>query len=116
MTLYSEASYFDGAHFQHIADRDEHLRLKRQRAEVAAMSMGDLHHRLGRLVEDGPGYRVSTDGSARRIDTNRRHFEEIEIVRGVDLSTLDRLSQFAADHLASLSPERRAELQAEWEQ
>lgn len=29
--LYSEASYFDGYHFQHIADFEEHKRLQRIR-------------------------------------------------------------------------------------
>lgn len=29
---YAEASYFDGYHFQHIAARNEHLRLQRIRA------------------------------------------------------------------------------------
>lgn len=32
--LYSEASYFDGYHFSHIAARDEHLRLVRKRTEA----------------------------------------------------------------------------------
>lgn len=27
--MYAELSYFDGAHFQHIADWQEHKRLKR---------------------------------------------------------------------------------------
>jgi hypothetical protein len=33
---YSEASYFDGYHFQHIAAREEHLRLARIRRECRA--------------------------------------------------------------------------------
>lgn len=32
--LYSEASYFDGYHFAHIAARDEHMRIKRKRIEA----------------------------------------------------------------------------------
>lgn len=35
--LYSEASYFDGYHFQHIAAWQDHLRLRRLQA-VAARS------------------------------------------------------------------------------
>lgn len=33
--IYSEASYFDGYHFAHIAARDEHLRLQRIRKDAA---------------------------------------------------------------------------------
>ena len=32
--LYSEASYFDGYHFAHIAAREEHLRLVRKLTEA----------------------------------------------------------------------------------
>jgi len=32
--LYSEASYFDGYHFQHIASYYEHLRIKRIAAKA----------------------------------------------------------------------------------
>lgn len=35
--MYAEASYFDGAHFQHIADRLEHLRLERLRTQASAL-------------------------------------------------------------------------------
>lgn len=34
---YSERAYFGGDHCQHCADRDEHLRLKRIRAQGARM-------------------------------------------------------------------------------
>jgi hypothetical protein len=34
---YSEASFFDRAHFAHIAARDEHLRLQRIHREQAAL-------------------------------------------------------------------------------
>lgn len=33
--IYAEASFFDGAHFQHIADREEHTRLSRARKRMA---------------------------------------------------------------------------------
>lgn len=32
----SELVYFEGAHFQHIVDRDEHLRLKRRMQQLQA--------------------------------------------------------------------------------
>ena len=35
-------------------------------------------------------------------------------VQPVDMGTTDRLAAWAKYHLASLSPERRAELEAEW--
>lgn len=37
MTSYSEASYFDGYHFQHIAAWEEHRRLKRIRDNCRQM-------------------------------------------------------------------------------
>ncbi|KMS64022.1 hypothetical protein [Sphingobium baderi] len=40
MTLYSEASYFDGDHCQHVADREDRQRLERKRHETReALSM-----------------------------------------------------------------------------
>lgn len=35
-------------------------------------------------------------------------------VPAVDLTTTDRIARECRDHLASLSPERRAELEREW--
>lgn len=40
MTLYSEASYFDGDACQHVADREEMQRLERKR-EVARKLVGN---------------------------------------------------------------------------
>ena len=37
--IYAEASFFDGAHFQHIADREEHQRLTRIRKAVERRSI-----------------------------------------------------------------------------
>ena len=37
--IYAEASYYDGAHFQHIADREEHLRLTRIRKALERRSI-----------------------------------------------------------------------------
>lgn len=34
--LVAELVYFKGAHFQHIVDRDEHLRLKRRMQQLQA--------------------------------------------------------------------------------
>lgn len=38
----------------------------------------------------------------------------LPIVEPVDHQTVDRIAAWGRDHLASLTPERRAELQAEW--
>lgn len=40
--MYAELSYFDGYHFQHIADYHEHLRIERlHRQAVLAMQRHD---------------------------------------------------------------------------
>ena len=121
--LMSETGMTEMVARRHLDDRRKVQRLVAQdrrqdcrRAVRELASASDLHHQLGKLVEDGPGFRIATDGSGNRIDTNRRCFEEIEPVRYVDMSAVDRLQEIAADHLATLSSERRAELQAEWEQ
>lgn len=78
-----------------------------------AASISDLHYRLGKLVEHKPGSLTRSDGGG-TYDTNRRYFREIEPVYGVDLSTTERLAEAGREHLASLSPERREQLQREW--
>lgn len=40
--LYSEASYFDGYHFQHIADWKEHLRLTRKLLDASKSHLAYL--------------------------------------------------------------------------
>lgn len=72
---YSEAAYFDGAPVQHIADWQEHLRLK-------AIERKRLRARANREWLALPDYKPM------RLD----------------------------DHIRSLSPARRAELNAEWGQ
>lgn len=76
-------------------------------------SISDLHYRLGKLVEQLPLQALPRD----RPPTNagRHYFEEIAPVPYVDMSAVDRLEAIARDYLASLSPERRDELQADWE-
>lgn len=41
--MYAELSYFDGYHFQHVADWCEHLRVQRLRARARATI--DRRHR-----------------------------------------------------------------------
>ena len=45
MTLYSEASYFDGDHCQHVADRDEQQRLARKREAARKIAEADAEIR-----------------------------------------------------------------------
>lgn len=43
---------------------------------------------------------------------DRRHIPTVKPIRNrVDTATTDRLAAWARDHLASLTPERRAELE-----
>lgn len=80
----------------------------------AATSISDLHYQLGKLVETSPG--VVGIAHCPVHNSNRRHFADIEPVGFVNTGTVERLEDWAADHLASLSPERRAQLESEWNQ
>jgi hypothetical protein len=75
-------------------------------------SLSDLHYRLGKLVEQLPIQALPSD----RPPTNagKHYFADIEPVGFVNTGTIERLEEWAADHLATLSPERRAELEREW--
>ena len=72
-------------------------------------SIADLHRQLGEAVE-----RLPADAKPRDRPNMGCHFEDIPPCRYVDMSAVDRLQDWASDHLASLSPERREQLNREW--
>lgn len=46
--MYSEMAYFDGNHCQHVATRDEHLRLERKRNEMRVAARNIERRRVAR--------------------------------------------------------------------
>ena len=76
-------------------------------------STSDLHYRLGKLIEDRPGV-LFTD--QHKFNTNERALDGLALERAVNMDCTRRLETWAQDHLASLSPERRAQLNAEWDE
>ena len=92
-------------HAQHCADRLEHLRLKRA-------SFSDLHHRLGKFIEDRPGEVQRPHGNGRPIDTDKRYFEGLEI----DAATRSTpaIDELLADARAA-DPGFDARCQTEWD-
>ncbi len=70
-------------------------------------SVADLHEQLGRALAQGSPTFVVNE---RRHDPERAHFRDLQI----DARVNKHQFQEAARHLATLTPERRAELEAEW--
>lgn len=63
--IYSEASYFDGYHYQHIADWQEHQRLERIRREAQKLVQRADRRRGGRALFAGTPEKSLADVSER---------------------------------------------------
>lgn len=79
-------------------------------AACDASALADLHYRLGRMVEDVPGKVFIHD---RATDTNKRHFEGLHI--SCQVTSTDRLTDFANEARERMGEERWQELQKEWD-
>lgn len=86
---------------------------KSVRDEVCTLSTVELQHRLGKSLEDRPGVLFSAD---HKFDTNERPWEGLTLDSRPNMDCAERLQRWSRDHLASLSPDRRAQLNSEWEQ
>jgi hypothetical protein len=92
---------------------DQARRHVRAREKLRRMSVSELHHRLGRALEDRPGVLLTRD---KTFDTNKRCFDGLSLDCRVDTECGDRLQAFAAEAREEMGETRWQQLQAEWEQ
>lgn len=83
----------------------------RTRTELTCLSssIADLHFGLGQML--AVGGRIVRPSGGRPWDANERHFDGLAIEKVPAVRSMPE----AVAHLASLSPERRKELEGEWE-
>lgn len=80
-------------------------------ADLRALSLADLHEKLGRHLADPSGtIRPEYDGGHRYRATDE-HFRGLSVITRVARPDFPQSRR----HLASMSPERRAMLEAEWD-
>ena len=86
-----------------------------QRARLLDASMADLHEQLGAALGRavGIGGVIHANGHKHKA-SDRSPFRDIPMVASVDMATVDRIAAESAAFLATLTPERRAQLEREW--
>ena len=86
-----------------------------QRNRLLDASMADLHEQLGAALGRavGIGGMIHTSGHKYNA-SDPSPFRDIPMVASVDMATVDRIAAESAAFRATLTPERRAQLDREW--
>lgn len=78
----------------------------------ADMTLSDLHHKLGKFIEDRPSVINRPEPWSKPWDSDARPLEGLHLDSMV--CSTERLEAQARRHLDTLDPEYRARLEAEW--
>ena len=94
--------------------RHQRERIHERQDRIEDGSIADLHERLGDLLA-GPIGLIKGEGSTKPRRNSPSPLRGLTVDVRVDLACSARLAAWSRRQMARLSPERRAELEAEWE-